>query len=320
MTAFDAGQLHGIIPPILTPLTPEGQVDLHSLARLTRWLVIQGAHGIWACGTTGEFPCFDAGERENVVGTCAEVAGERVPVIACIADCSTQLTIEHGRRALRAGADAVAVTPPYYYSNSQDELIDHYRAVRAAVDAPLFVYNIPSTVKVRVEVDTIVGLAEEGTVVGVKDSQNDIDFARTLVTTAHRRNAPLRIFLGTRSLIDAALLVGAHGAIPGIANVVPRACVETYEAARRGDWPAAGEAQRRVSDANGLTRIAKGSAQAASMGGLKAALKAMGIIAHSTVAAPLHSPTPEEEERIAEAVRQLGLHLTVAGGNGRARA
>ena len=302
---------HGIIPPILTPIEPDGQVDLRSLFRLTRWLIREGVHGIWACGTTGEFPCFDAGEREHVVGTCVEAAGE-VPVIANVSDCSTRLAIEHGRRALRAGADAVALTPPYYYSNSQDELMAHYRAVREAVDAPLFVYNIPSTVKVKVEVETIVGLAEEGTVIGVKDSQNDLDFARTLSQTAEERGAALRLFLGTRSLIDAAMFVGAHGAIPGIANVVPRACVAAYEASARGDWLAAAAAQRRVTAAFRLTKIAGGSGPSASMGGMKAALKAIGVIDHAYVAAPLRTPTADEEERVAEAAREIGLPALVA--------
>lgn len=312
MTAFEAAALRGIIPPIVTPIAPNGQVDLISLARLTSWLIRQGVHGIWACGTTGEFPCFDADERENVIGTCVETSAGRVPVVACIADCSTRLVIEHGQRALRAGADAVAVTPPYYYANSQDELLDHYRAVRDAIDAPLFVYNIPATVKVKVEVETIVTLAAEGTVVGIKDSQNDLDFARTLSMAAGHRGAPLRLFLGTRSLIDAALLVGAHGCIPGIANVVPRACVEAYDAASRGDFNVAFAAQERVVAALSLTRVIQGSPQAAGLGGLKAALKAMGIIEYASMADPLRSPTAEEEGRIAELARGLGLKILSA--------
>jgi 4-hydroxy-tetrahydrodipicolinate synthase len=307
MSAMDAAEFHGIIPPIVTPLAADGQVDLPSLTRLTSWLIRRGVHGIWACGTTGEFACFDPDERENVIGTCAEASAGRVPVIACIADCSTRLTIEHGHRALRAGADAVAVTPPYYYANNQEELLDHYRAVREAVDAPLFVYNIPSTVKVRVEVSTVVTLAAEGTVVGIKDSQNDLDFARTLSLAAKERGAPLRLFLGTRSLIDAALLVGAHGCIPGIANVVPQACLDAYAAASRGDFNVAFQAQQRVVDSLAITRVAKGSPQAASLGGVKAAVKAMGLIARSDLAAPLRSPTPEEQEEIASLVANLGL-------------
>ncbi|MBI3972041.1 MAG: dihydrodipicolinate synthase family protein [Chloroflexi bacterium] len=311
MIASDNVPYHGIVPPILTPIGLDGQVDLRSLFRLTRWLIREGVHGIWACGTTGEFPCFDVDEREHVIGTCVEAAGASIPVIANISDCSTRLVIEHGKRALRAGADAVAVTPPYYYSNSQDELLDLYRCVRDEIHAPLFIYNIPSTVKVRVEVDTIVTLAAEGTIAGIKDSQNDLDFARTLVQRVAQRGASLRIFLGTRSLIDAGLLIGAHGAIPGIANVVPRACVDAYEAAARGDWAAAAEAQQRVSESIRLTRIAKGSAQAAAMGGMKAALKAIGVIAHSSVAAPLRSPSPEEEEQIVGLARELGMREVV---------
>ena len=309
MSAMDVAQYRGIIPPILTTVQPDGQVDLLSLTRLTNWLIREGVHGIWACGTTGEFPCFDADERENVVGTCAEAAMGRVPLVANISDCSTRLAIEHGLRALRAGADAVALTPPYYYSNTQEELLTHYRVVRDAVDAPLFVYNIPSTVKVKVEVESIVTLAAEGTVVGIKDSQNDLDFARTLSMAANERGVPLRLFLGTRSLIDAALLVGAHGCIPGIANVVPRACLDAYEAAARGDFPVALRAQQRVVDALAITRVVRGSAQAAGMGGMKAALKAMGVIASSNVALPLASPTEEDEARITGIARNLGLHF-----------
>ena len=238
--------------------------------------------------TDGFFPCPDAVEEAAAAGATA---------------------IAHGRRALNAGANAIAATPPYYYSNAQSELTEHYRAIRSAVDAPLFVYNIPSTVKVKVEVESIVTLAAEGTVVGIKDSQNDLDFARTLSMAANERGVPLRLFLGTRSLIDAALLVGAHGCIPGIANVVPRACLDAYEAAARGDFPVALRAQQRVVDALAITRVVRGSAQAAGMGGMKAALKAMGVIASSNVALPLASPTEEDEARITGIARNLGLHF-----------
>src|SRR5687767_2562897 len=110
--AQDLTRYHGIFPPILTPLMPYGALDEDSLVRLTRWLMDEGVHGIWACGTNGEFPCFSAEERERVVAACVKGAAGRVPVIANAADCSTTLAIDHGRRALAAGADALAMTPP----------------------------------------------------------------------------------------------------------------------------------------------------------------------------------------------------------------
>src|SRR5579884_2974199 len=185
-------RLHGIFTPILTPLTDEEDVDHPSLQRLVNYLIDQGVHGIWATGTTGEFPCFDRSEREAIVQTVVEAAAGRVPVIAGIGDASTRLAIAHGRAAQRVGVDAVALTPPYYYSNSQDELLEHFRTVRRAVDLPLMVYNIPQNVKVKLDVSTVLTLAREGTVVGIKDSQNDLDWFRQLMTEARALDRPFR--------------------------------------------------------------------------------------------------------------------------------
>jgi 4-hydroxy-tetrahydrodipicolinate synthase len=213
----------------------------------------------------------------------------------------------------------VAVTPPYYYLNTQDELLAHYRVVREAVDAPLFVYNIPQTVKTRVEAETVLTLAQEGTVVGIKDSQNDLDYDRTLVTQATKRGISLRVLTGTRALIDASVAIGAHGSIPGVANVAPKACAQAYEAATRGEWAEAAAAQQQVMAASALAGGVKSAGTAASLGAMKAALKAIGIIAHSTLSAPLRSPTPDEEARVAELVEELALRPARATANGRAR-
>ena len=167
--------------------------------------------------------------------TCVEAAGGRVLVVANVGDCSTKLAVDHARRAAAAGADALALTPPYYYLNSQGELVEHFRAVRTAVDLPLLVYNIPQTVKTQFEVATVLSLAEEGTVVGMKDSQNDLDWDRTLIAGLREREVPFRLFLGTRSLIDARhparRLRGdtRHGQLSP-----PAWSVATYEARRAG--------------------------------------------------------------------------------------
>lgn len=232
-------QFCGIFPPILTPLTEEEDVDHPSLKRLVTYLVSEGVNGIWATGTTGEFPMFSQAERAAIVQTVVDAAGGRVPVIVGIGDASTRLAIEHGRAPARAGADAIALTPPYYYLNSQDELLEHYRAVHRAVDLPLLVYNIPQTVKTKLDVATVLTLAREGTVVGIKDSQNDLDWFRQLMTAVSDQGLAFRGFLGTRILIDAGLIAGANGAIPGISNVGAADCVGAWESAKRSEWHAA---------------------------------------------------------------------------------
>lgn len=303
---LDLARLRGIFPPTLTPLTPEERVDLDSVRSLVDWLINQGVHGIWALGTTGEFPCLDAAEREAALVATVEAAAGRVPVVANISDASTRLAIRHGRAAQRAGADAIALTPPYYYPNSMDELLAHYRAVREAIDLPLLIYNIPQTVKVKLDVATAVKLAEEGTVVGLKDSQNDLQWFRDVCLGARERGVAFRAFLGTRSLIDAAVQIGGVGSIPSIANVAPRECVEAHEAAERGDYAAAARAQERVLAYDKLASAATaGSPLAASFATMKTYLKLRGVIATSVVAAPLRGLTAEEEERVAAIMREL---------------
>lgn len=304
---LDLERLHGIFPPILTPLTDTEDVDHASLARLVQYLIGQGIHGIWATGTTGEFPAFNQSERAAIVETVVRSAAGRVPVIVGIGDASTRLAIAHGRAAEQAQADAIALTPPYYYLNSQEELLEHFRAVHRAVNLPLLVYNIPQTVKTKLDIATVLTLASEGTVIGIKDSQNDLDWFRQLMTSIAERNLPFRGFLGTRILIDAGLIAGAHGAIPGISNVAAADCVGAWEAAKHGDWHRADEHTRNILKVQTVINLARGSANAQSFSGMKAILKALGVIASPRVRLPLRTVGPEEEARIAAAVRDLGL-------------
>lgn len=304
---LDLERLHGIVPPILTPLTEDEEVDHGSLVRLVNYLLDRGVHGIWATGTTGEFPCFSAEERAAIVQTAVQTVNGRVPVIVGIGDASTRLAIGHGKAALAAGADAIALTPPYYYVNSQDELLEHYRTVRAAVNLPLLVYNIPQNVKARMEVPTVLTLAKEGTVVGIKDSQNDLDWFRQVMTATREAKLNFRGFLGTRILIDAGRLIGAHGSIPGLSNVVAGDCVAIYNAAAGNDWETADAHTRHILAAQKVVSLAKGSPTASNFSGMKAILKSLGVISSARVRLPLRTVTAEEEAKIAAAAKDLEL-------------
>ena len=110
VNVMDLGRLHGSVPPLVTPLREDGQIDHESLARLVDYTIDAGGHGSCAIGTTGEFACFDADDGEATVRTTVGAVRGRVPAIACIGDASSSLAIEHGHRASRAGADFVAVT------------------------------------------------------------------------------------------------------------------------------------------------------------------------------------------------------------------
>jgi 4-hydroxy-tetrahydrodipicolinate synthase len=291
-------RFQGIFVPMLTPLDAEERVDVASLRRLADFLIDAGVHGLWAMGTTGEFAGLPEHERARAVEATVEQAAGRVPVIANVGDSSTGLALRHAKHAVEAGADALALTPPHYYPHSMDEMLVHFRALKAAYpDQPLFVYNIPQTVKVKMTLPTTVQLAREGTVQGIKDSQNDLRWFRMLVQAIRRDGLEdrFRMFLGTRILIDAGFVIGAHGAIPATSNVAPAAAAEAWEAAVRGDLRTAARAVEIVGQYEDLAEVARGgSPDAASYATMKATLKDWGVIADARLSRPLRSLTDDE--------------------------
>jgi 4-hydroxy-tetrahydrodipicolinate synthase len=283
---------------MVTPLAADESVDVPSLRRLVDFLIGAGVHGLWAMGTTGEFAALPEAERARGVEATVEQADGRVPVIANIGGSSTGLALRHARHAVDAGADALAATPPHYYTNTMDELLVHYRTLKQAFpDQPLLIYNIPQNVKVKMTVPTTLQLAREGTVQGIKDSQNDLRWFRVLcqAVRAEGLEDQFRLFLGTRILIDAGAIIGAHGAIPATSNVAPAAAAEAWEAAVRGDFDLARRAQEVVMRFEELAEIARGgSAEAAGFASMKTVLHEWGIIDDARLTRPLRCLSEEE--------------------------
>lgn len=295
----------GIFTPLVSPIQPSGEPDLASLRQLVSVQTHAGIHGFWAMGTSSEFAAFTASERAAMTAAIVDAAPGQ-PVIANISDASTRLAIQHARAAASAGAQAVAATAPYYFPHSQDEVLSHFRSLRDAVDLPLFVYNIPQTVRVRVELPTLFELMREGTVVGMKDSQNDLEYMRQVSMRAAEMGNDFALFAGTRYLIDAAILVGASGAIPSIANAFPRLCVEAFDRAVSGDFSgSAAVCVRLAALENVASLVVSGSRNAAVLGLVKAVLSGDSVIDSAALTAPLRDVTTAEVEEIRQRVFAL---------------
>jgi 4-hydroxy-tetrahydrodipicolinate synthase len=295
----------GIFTPIVSPIRPSGEPDLASLRRLVSVQVEAGIRGFWAMGTSSEFASFDKAERAAMVATVVEVAAGR-PVIANVSDASTRLAIRHARAAASEGADAVAATPPYYFPHSQDEVLAHFHSLRDAVDVPLFVYNIPQTVRVRVELPTLFALMRDGTVAGMKDSQNDLEYMRQVAMRSAEENPEFALFAGTRYLIDAVVLVGAAGAIPSIANAFPRLCTEAYDRAASGDFSgSAAVCVRLAALENVAGMVEAGSRNAAILGLIKAVLAGDAVLESAALTGPLRNLTDAEIEEVRKRVAAL---------------
>jgi 4-hydroxy-tetrahydrodipicolinate synthase len=310
---------HGIVTPLVTPLNDDESPDLESLIKLVDWQIGEGVQGFWAMGTSGEFASFDEAERGSIVETTVKASAGRAPVIANVSDASTRLSIRHGKAAQAAGAAAIAATPPYYYPHSQGELLSHYRRIRHAVDLPLFIYNIPQTVRVKVKLSTAETLALDGTVSGIKDSQNDLEWLRQLAIFVRTRELDFTIFAGTRHLIDAAVLSGADGAIPSIANAFPSLCTAVYHAATAGNFAEARRRQTTIVDIETAAATdGKGSKNAVVLSGLKRLLVERGILSRALLTSPLRDTSDEEWLQVSKRVCQAQeADIGYARGTGR---
>lgn len=300
--------IRGVIVPILTPLMPDETVDIESLKNLVDYLLENGVHGIWVSGTTGEFGNMPDSERIKSIDTVAEHVAGRVPVIGNISGGSTKLTVSLANQVREFGLDGIAATPPYYYPNAQDELLDHYRHIRDRVELPLWVYNIPQTVKTSVAPTTIARLAAEGTVVGVKDSSGTGELLAQLNVLCEQDEIQLLRFLGTVFRVTSAGSVGTDGVIPGIANLVPEICSRGWQAGENQDVETIRECNAALLAATKIAQIAQGgSANAASFGSMKASLKIMGILKHDTLTKPFRAFTSAEKDQLPAILKELGL-------------
>ena len=300
--------IRGVIVPILTPLNSDESVDTSSMRRLVNYLLDNGAHGIWVSGTTGEFANLTNKQRLISVETVVDEVAGRVPIIGNISCPSTQLSLERALAVQEMALDGIAVTPPYYYNNAQDELLDHYRYISDRSGLPLWVYNIPPTVKTIVEPNTIATLAAEGAVVGVKDSSGSGEPFAQLNVLCEQGNLNLLRFLGTVSRITTSTALGADGVIPAIANLAASASARGWEAGEAGDMETVKECNAKLIAASKIAQLAKGGGpNAAAFSGMKSALKHMGILDSDTVSRPLRALTEEEKKGIPAILEEAGI-------------
>jgi 4-hydroxy-tetrahydrodipicolinate synthase len=303
-TLADRDPIRGVMVPILTPLTPQHEVDTASLRRLVNYLIDNGVHGIWAAGTTGEFAALDEPARRLVIETVADEVAGRVPVIGNVSAASTAAAACAARDVRGMPLVGIAATPPFFYTHTQEELLDHFRAIADAGEQPLWVYNIPPMVKLIVDAATTVQLADEGTVAGIKDSSSAGEAFAELVMRCRMRGIDPYRFVGTtwRNTMPG---IGAHGVVPSIANLTPASVAGEWEEGERGDSEAT---LRHHATTMRAARIADlGSGQAGHFGALKTALKLLGVIDHDTLSAPMRALTDEQKAQIPELLKKLGL-------------
>jgi len=293
--------LRGVIPPVATPLTEERKVDEPGLRRLVRHVLDGGACALFVMGSTGEFSAFTREVRRSIIEMVIDEVAGRVPILAGVSDSGSELAALNAKDAEAAGADAVVLTMPYYFPASTDrDALDHFRCVAGSTGLPLIMYNVPRAVKSAIGVDSVVQLAEEGTVVAIKDSSTDFThFQQLILSLSHLPH--FRIFQGSEFQMGASVLMGAHGGVLGISNVAPRLCVQLYEAASSGNIDLTRELQRKVTAVSQVFWAGEST-----LGGLKAAISMLGICG-PTPTMPIQPVSAEPRKKIRKILEDCGL-------------
>jgi 4-hydroxy-tetrahydrodipicolinate synthase len=164
-----------LITAMVTPFNKDGAIDWDGVAKLAQHLVDTGHDGIAVNGTTGEAPTTKSSEKLEIIKVVKSVVGEKITVLSGAGDNETAYTVEQAKRSQDAGADALLVVTPYYNKPPQAGIEAHFRAVAAATDLPIMMYDIPGRTGVEIESDTIVKLFETvENIVALKDAKGNI--------------------------------------------------------------------------------------------------------------------------------------------------
>lgn len=224
--------MEGSLVALVTPMQPDGTLDLEALRRLIEFHLAEGTDGIVAVGTTGESATLDEEEHCEVIRLTIEQVGGRVPVIAGTGANSTTEAIALTREAQELGADACLLVTPYYNKPTQEGLYRHYRAVAEAVDIPQILYNVPGRTACDMLPETVARLAGVPNIIGIKEATGKLERVSEIQRLCGRE---FLLYSGDDATAREFCLMGGHGVISVTANVAPRLMHELCAAARQGD-------------------------------------------------------------------------------------
>jgi 4-hydroxy-tetrahydrodipicolinate synthase len=231
-----------LLTAMVTPLSPDGALDLDAAATLAGYLVDELKNdGLVLSGTTGESPTTTDAEKAELLRVVLDAVGDRASVLSGVGTFSTAHTIELARQAADVGAHGLLVVTPYYSKPPQAGLLEHFRAVADATDVPVMLYDIPGRAGVALSTQTLLRLAEHQRIVAVKDAKGDL-----AATSAVIAATDLAYYSGDDAMTLPLLSVGAVGVVgtsTHFSGPGTKAMIEAYLA---GDVASALELHQRL--------------------------------------------------------------------------
>lgn len=274
-------------------------VDERAMRHMVDYFIDEGVHGIVVLGSNGEYPYLSDEEKRQFIDITVEQTKGRVPVVVGTGYMGTDQTIALTKYARDAGADAAMIALPLYYQISFEEVKKHYKRISSETGFPILYYNFPDTTHLKLTPAEIAELAEIEQIVGVKETIPDVDEMGELVRLVKK---PFSVFTGTVLNLMPVMQQGGCGAIGVIPNLIPKKCVDYYNAMKKGDMDKAGELMSYI-----FKFLPLMTAQPSPHAIFKEALRQLGHPVTPTVKGPLPQLKLEHKDLIARVLADAGL-------------
>ena len=283
----------GVVVPMVTPVTEEGNLDVAAVSRIIEFFASNGVSPL-LMGTTGEGNSVSAADGILLVRTAIVAAKGRVLVYAGLTGNCFSEQLAQAEAFTRAGADVIVATLPSYYALTEEQMYNYYKTLADSIKGPLMLYNILATTHMTIPVNVVKRLADHPNIVGLKDSERDLDRMKECIAISKDRE-DFAYFCGWAAQSAYSLSLGGDGIVPSTGNYVPEMFQHLYEAAVNGDMATA---ERLQNDTNEIAKIYQaGRTLGQSLTALKVMMQTKGLC-DPWMLMPLTRLSAEEEQDI----------------------
>ncbi len=223
--------ISGILPPLVTPLNADLELDREAMARLVEHVIAGGVQGIFVLGSTGESASLTRELRQEAIRAAIRSAGGRLPLLVNVTTASYMETLKLADFAAGEGAHALVAAPPFYYDMTQTELALYFEQIADHVSLPLYLYHVPQYAGTVIQPETVARLSGHDNIRGIKESSGDLIYIHRLLRECGEKDFTL--LTGDETLLGKCLRLGFNGGVCGGANMFPALYVRLYGAVTR---------------------------------------------------------------------------------------
>lgn len=264
---------HGVVVPMVTPVTQDGRLDTEAVCRIVNFFAENQVSPL-LMGTTGEGNSVSQADGQLFVDTAVKAASGRILIYAGLTGNCFNEQVRQAEVYTALGADVIVATLPTYYALTEEQMYDYYKTLADCITGPLMLYNILATTHMSIPVDVVRRLADHPNIVGLKDSERDLERMEQCIAIARGRE-DFSYFCGWAAQSACSLELGGDGIVPSTGNYVPDMFRQLYDAAISGDMETAYRLQHETDE---IARIyQKGRTLGQSLAALKVMLQTKGL-------------------------------------------